>query len=160
MFVLMQSSRLQTHAPAQPAPYINGDKKEVNATRQHTARQRLCCFRQIQQVRNSDVSRTNRNRQTYFRVVARMWVSRKRNAGRLPGRSRLNIFHYAMPVNHKRLKRTQLAIVNARMLKLVKLAAYPGHARQCAAHYSWTLPAANHDPIMVVVQLTNRAFFQ
>src|SRR4029077_4183153 len=160
IFILSQVCRVKAHAPAQPAPYINGDKKEVNAVRQHTAGQRLRGFRQAQHVGNGNVPGTNGNRQTYFRVVAGKRGGRKGNTGGLPGRFRLNVFHYAMPVNHKWLKRTQLAIDDARMLKLVKVAAYPWHAGQCAAHDSWALPAANHNSITVVVQLTNRAFFE
>src|SRR6185312_1638650 len=160
IFIFSQACRAKAHAPAQSAPYINGDKKEVRAVRQHTATQRLRGFRQTQHVGNGNVPGTNSNWQTYFRIVAGKGARRKGNAGGLPGRFRLNVFHYAMPVNHKWLKRMQLAISDARMLKLAKLAAYPWHAWQCAAHDSCALPAANHNSITVVVQLTNRAFFQ
>src|SRR5581483_686670 len=141
-------------------PYIYSDKKELSALRQYSAWQRLCGFRQTQQARDGDISGTNGNGQTYCRVIAGSGRSRKRSAGGLPGCSRLNIFHYAMPVNHKRFKGTQLAIGNARMLKLAELAAHSWHAWQRTAHYSCTLPAANHNSITVIIQLPNRAFFK
>src|SRR6266700_5234544 len=111
-------------------------------------------------MRNSHVSGPNGYWHTHFRVFRWRWGLRQRNAGGLPGRSRLYIFHHLVPVNYEWLKRTQLAIGDARMLELAELVADPWHPRQSAAHYANALPATHHNSITVVIQLAYRAFFQ
>jgi hypothetical protein len=80
-------------------------------------------------------------------------VFRRGHARRLPLRSRLDYLQHFVTKQLVRLKRDQLSVLDARVLKLSPFTDNSRHARQRTAHSFTSLQTPHHDPIPIVIEL-------
>ena len=65
-----------------------------------------------------------------------------------------------MAIDDKRLEGHELAVFSSGVLELLPVIADPRHSRQRAAHPRRPLPAAHHDAVRVVIELSDRTLFK